>query len=97
MFEFQIAQDLKNISLQDVFGLYSAINQANIDKGIAKTQNYIAELNAKAELERLQQMDLWQNYLPNLQGSAVGGFEMKHLLIAGVLIGAGVLAYKLIK
>lgn len=93
MFEFQLLQDVKNISLQDLFGAYSAINQANIDKGVAKTNNYINELNAQAELYRAQA----QAWLLQNQPTAITGIDGRQLLMIAALIGAGVLAYKLIK
>lgn len=41
------------LGVSDAFSLWKAINQANIDKNYANSQNTINELNASASLQRL--------------------------------------------
>lgn len=91
MFDFQIFKDLKSIGIKDLFDSYAAVNQVNIAKGVAKTNNQIAEWNALAELERMQQSsaNAWSTV-----GTATNGNPM---LVLGALLLVGYVAYRVAK
>lgn len=89
MFDFQIIDDIKSIGVKDLFDAYAVVNQQNINKGIAKSQNYLNELNAQAELYRAKAL---------AQTQQIGTLAKDNRLItAAVLLGIGFIAYKLIK
>jgi hypothetical protein len=52
MGDFKILTDIKGLGISDLFNVYAQINQQNINKGIAKSQNFLNELNAQADLYR---------------------------------------------
>lgn len=89
MWDFQIFNDIQNVGVKDLFGLYASVNQAKIDKGAAATNNYIAELNAQAELYRAKALSA---------GTTVNGFAMDNRLVTGLILAAiGYVAYRAIK
>jgi len=87
--DFKIFSDIQSIGVKDLFDAYAAVNQQNISKGVSKSQNYINELNAQAELFRAQA-------IANANSIGVAVKDNKLITIA-VLAALGFVAYKLIK
>ena len=48
------------VGVKDAFTLYKSINEANLAKSFQKSQNYINEIKATAEIGRLQNQVLWE-------------------------------------
>lgn len=98
-----LLNDTKQVlGVNSVMDIYTQINQAEINKGVAKTNQTIAELNAGAELLRLQNQARQTELLAQQGGvfSSGGGLfanmDIKKIGGYALLIGGVFLAYKVL-
>jgi len=85
---------------QEVLGVknlaeyFTLKNQLTIDKGVMGTSNTIAQLNATADLLRLQNQAIQNQTAAANAGSIFGNIDVKKLGGYALLAGGAYLAYK---